>query len=120
MKTFIASICAFSLLLFLITWNVCFVNRTMDEMENAVRALPACEHASEALDELDARWQEKRTTLSLSVSYNEMRDLDVYLAQMRAAAAERDDLQFETARLMALDAIKDIRRLERITLTSVL
>ena len=120
MKTFIASLCAFALLLLLIAWNVRFVNSAMDELENSLLSLPTCENASAEIERIDAQWQKKRKAISLSVSYNELREMDVCLAQMSAAVKEQDALQFETARLMALDTITDIRRLERITLVNIL
>lgn len=119
MKTFIVAICTFSLLLLLIGWNVIFVNRAMNELEEIVSALPSCEKANGPLVQAETLWKKKRTALSLSVSYNEIRDLDVSLAEMRAAVEEGDALQFETARLTALGAIDDIRRLERITPSSI-
>ncbi len=119
MKTFIVAICAFSLLLVLIGWNVFFVNRTMNRLEEDIISLPPCEEADDALTRAETLWREKRTMLSLSVSYGEIRDMDVSLAEMRAAVTEGDTLQFETARLTALGAVDDIRRLERITPSSI-
>lgn len=115
MKTFIVSLLIFSLLLVLIGWNVVFVNSTMDKLEQTIKEMPACETASEALQRAEMLWHEKRSTLALSVSYGEIRDVDVSLVEMRTAVNAGDTLQFETARLTALDAIDDIRRLERIT-----
>ena len=119
MKTFIVALCAFSLLLALIVWNVIFVNRTISTLEKDITALPACDKASEGLEKVTVFWRKKRTLLSLSVSYGEIRDMDVSLAEMRAAATEGDTLQFETARLSALGALDDIRRLERIFPSSI-
>ena len=120
MKTFIASLCVFSSLLLLIAWNVRFVNRATEELETQIQTLDFRESASEKVEQLDAKWQKYRKVLSFSVSYNEIREMDVCIAQMRAAAKEQDAVQFESARLMALDSIKDLRRLERVTLTSIL
>ena len=120
MRTFIASLCAFALLLLLIAWNARFVNAAMDELEHGIRSLPSCESANTQLEHIDTQWQKRRKVISLSVSYNELREMDVCLTQMRAAVKEQDALQFETARLMALDTIMDIRRLERITLINIL
>ncbi len=119
MKTFIIAICTFSLLLGLIGWSVFFVNSTMNELEREITSLPPCAEADGALAQAEAFWREKRTALSLSVSYSEIRDMDVSLAEMRAAVTEGDALQFETARLTALGAVDDIRRLERITPSSI-
>lgn len=119
MRTFIISIFTFSLLLLLIVWNMIFVNRAMDQLEREILALPACKNASGALEQAEALWCKKRTVLSLSVSYSEIRDLDVIFSEMRAAVSEGDTLQFETARLKSLGAIDDIRRLERITPSSI-
>ena len=119
MKTFIVSICMFCILLALIVWNVIFVNSTMSELERQIASLPSCEEAGDALTRAEALWQDNRTALTLSVSYGEIRDMDVSLAEMRAAVSQGDVLQFETARLTALGAIDDIRRLERISPSSI-
>ena len=118
MKTFIVALVVFSVLLTLIILNALFVNRAMDKFRSDILALPACDEI--ALSDVVAAWESYYTLLSLSVSRNEMRDMDVWLAEMRVAAKRDDALQFETARAKALDSIDDIRRLERIALSNVL
>ena len=118
MKTFIIALVVFSVLLTLIILNALFVNRTMDELRAAILILPACDEI--ALVDILTSWKNHYTLLSLSVSRNEMRDMDVWLAEMRIAATRGDTLQFETARAKALDSIDDIRRLERIALSNIL
>lgn len=119
MKTFIVSLLIFSLLLITIARNAIFVNGTMDKLEQTIKEMPTCETASDMLREAETLWREKRSALALSVSYGEIRDVDVSLVEMRAAIDAGDALQFETARLTALGAIDDIRRLERIAPFSI-
>ncbi len=118
MKTFIVALAVFSLLLCVIILNALFVNRSMNELEDAVSSLSPCD--ATALSEVTELWEKRYTLLSLSVSRNEMRDMDVWMAEMRIAAERSDVLQFETARAQALDSIGDIRRLERISVSNIL
>ena len=120
MKTFYVSLLIFGALLALITWNTIFVNRSMGELEEAILALPDCNEANGPFDRVKERWQALYRPLAFSVSFEDLRNMDAYLFQMKTALKEKDALQYETAREGALNTIHSIRRPEQFSLTSIL
>ncbi len=120
MKTFFIAIAIFALLLGVIVWNSFFINRTMDTMEAALEALPACESAAGALEDLETYWEKRHALIACSISFDEINQMDTCLAQMRAATQQKDALQFETGRLLAQRAVEDMRRLERFAFDCIL
>lgn len=120
MKTFIGALCAFSLLIALIVWNGFFVRTTTRELEKTLSSLPSCEEAEDAVEELHAYWEERHLRLSLSIAFADIHNMDVCILEIKAAVQNKDALQFESARLLALDAIEDMQRLERITWDCIL
>ena len=115
MKSFWIMLCVFVLMLGGIAVNCVFIDRTADKMERAIAALPEVSEAGKtgALSELEAFWQKRRTAVSISISFNDIRAIDNHLAQMRAAAEVGEDSDYETARQLALSAVAHMRRLER-------
>ena len=120
MKTFIASLCAFFLLILLIIWNSFFVRSTTRELERSLSEMPICKEAEEAVERLYSYWEKQHLRLSLSIAFADIHNMDVCVLEMKTAVQNKDALQFETARLLALDAIEDMQRLERITWDSIL
>ena len=120
MKSFWIMLCVFVLMLGGIAANCAFIDRTADRMEQAIAALPEVGEAKEALDEIEAFWQRRRTAVSVSISFNDIRAIDNDLAQMRAAAEVGEDSDYEVARLLALSAVVHMRRLERFSLECIL
>ena len=113
-------LCVFALMLGGIAANCVFIDRTADEMERAIAALPQVTEAGDALDEIEAFWQKRRAIVSLSLSFNDIRAIDNDLAQMRAAAEVGEDSDYETARQLALLAVAHMRRLERFSRECIL
>lgn len=111
---------AFALMLGGIAANCVFIARTANEMERAIAALPEAGEAKEALDEIEAFWQRRRTAVSVSISFQDIRAIDNDLAQMRAAAEVGERSDFESARRLALSAVAHMRRLERFSLECIL
>lgn len=113
MKAFVISLCMFGALLSTILLNCLFVDRTMDTLEASLAALPACTEAREAVGALEQYWTKRHNELSFSISYNEIREMDNCITQMRVAAQAEKDYEFELARALGFDAIRHMRRLER-------
>ena len=120
MKSFWIMLLVFAMMLGGIAVNCVFIDRTADKMERAIAALPEVGEAEDALAETEAFWQKRRTAVSISISFNDIRAIDNDLAQMRAAAEVGEDSDYETARLLALSAVAHMRRLERFSLECIL
>ena len=113
MRVFVISLLAFALLVGIIVGNCFYVSITTDNIKQALLQLPKVTEADSALTQLETYWQMRRTEISFSVSFNEIRDMDNCLIQLRTACACADDYEFELARALALKSAERMRRLER-------
>ena len=120
MKTFYVSLLIFCALLALITWNTLFVNKSMSQLEEAILALPDCDEGWDPFERIQERWYALYRPLSFSVSFEDLRNMDAYLFQMKTALREKDALQYETAREGALSTLRTIRRPEQFSLSGIL
>ena len=119
MKTFITSLCLFALLIGAILFNCAFVQRTVTELEGALRALPECEEALADVQALEAYWDKCHNELSFSISFSEIKAMDDCIIRLRVAAEQRERYEFELARADAFDAVDHMHRLERFSLDGI-
>jgi hypothetical protein len=120
MKTFVLSLCVFGTLLLTILFNCLFVDRTMDTLELTLETLPACEEATESVEALTHYWERCHNELSFSISHSEIREMDNCILQMRIAAQSNSSYEYELARALGLEAIHQMRRLERFSWDGIL
>ena len=120
MKTFFATLGVFVLLLALIVINCLYISHTMRVLEQQLLALPYASERVSAVDELERFWKTNRTLVGISVSYNDIREMEKCLIQMRTAATQEDELSFENARMQALCELQHMRRLERFSAENML
>ena len=119
MRSFIIALCIFALLILAIIFNGIFLRSTTGEMEAALRALPVAEEG-EALLALENYWKNKRTGMSLSISFDEIRKMDELLIELRIAAQCKDENSFLLSRAQALEAVARMRRLECFSLEALI
>ncbi len=113
MKVFILSLCVFALLIGTIVGNCFYVSKTTEYLEQALLQLPVASEADTALAELEDYWYVRRTEISFSISFSEIAEMDSCLIQLRTAADNGEDYEFELARMLAIKNIEHMRRLER-------
>ena len=116
MKTFYASLAAFALLIALIVCNGIYVRRTTAELE----MLLSKGADATAFSKAESKWQEHKRLLSLSVSYEEMRELDNQFLAMRAAKNTNSTVTFEKARLLAVESLAHIREFEEFSIDNLI
>ena len=120
MKTFYASLIVFFLLLALIACNGHYVKRTTAELETMLSEHLQMPAETDALQKIEEAWQKRKRVLSLSVSFEEMRALDEQLLAMRAAVTTDSAADFETARLLAIEALVRIREPEELSIDNLI
>ena len=118
MKAFIASLCALAALLGVIAWNAVFIHHTAKHLEEHIKALEI--DSLDAISQLEQHWEEKKTLIGLSVSTNMIQAIDEHIAEIHAAAVQRDEAAFEAASRLALVAIERIRHHERCSIDNLL
>lgn len=119
MKTFVASLIFFALLLGAICWNCIFINSMADEMNRRVTEIPSYADAKDALDSLSAYWEKRHAIASLSVSYEVLYEVEENLSDLRSAAAQNEESDFEEARSRVLVSIRQLRRLEQFSIENI-
>lgn len=116
MKTFYASLAVFALLLLLIFCNGRYVRHATEEME----ALLSNATQTEELNEIESAWQVRKRFLSLSVSYEEIKEVDQKLCIMKAALDTGSAESFEEARALAIEALTRIREFEKLSIDNLI
>lgn len=119
MKVFVASLILFVLLLGVIWWNYIFINSTADEMNRKVTALPSCAEAEEAVDALADYWEKRSAIAGLSVSYEVLYEVEENLSDLRSAATQNEEFEFEAARARVIVSIRQLRRLEQFSIENI-
>lgn len=119
MKSFYVSLCAFTLLLAVIVCNYGFINQTADELEYRLTALDV-NTAKSDIAELNALWEQKRILMSFSIPNAEIQGFQERLTALQYAVCFCDPAEFERCRALALGALSDLRRLEKISAENLL
>lgn len=119
MKTFWAALVLFAVLLGAVVLNFFHINHVADELNRQLDALPACEQASEALEEMYRYWDGHKKCASLSVSYEVLYKMEENITDMRSAVAQKEENEFEKARALMRISIRQMRRLEKFSVENI-
>ena len=122
MRALIIIIVIFSLLCAAVTFNFMFINKVSDELSVLAHSLdysnvPKCERT---LGEIDSLWEKSSDIFSLSVNFREIDYLGETLLSLSSALEDRDERDFERYRLLLIDAIDGVRRLEKLSLFNII
>lgn len=120
MKTFYASLIVFFLLIALIVCNGVYVKRTTAALEALLSEISQMPSSAESLQAIEEKWQSSKKILSLSVAFEELRELDAQLLSMRAAVSTGAAADFERARLLAMEALIRMREPEELSMDNLI
>ncbi len=120
MKTFFASLIVFFLLIAIIVANYFYVNHTASVLSDMLEALPDCENAEAQTEALLAYWSREEGCLGLSIPFEELQQAANVFLELHHAAREKDRYEFEKYRLLAENAVDDLRRLEEFKINNLL
>ena len=119
MKTFYVTLAVFATMLGIIIWNACYVDRTAEELNALLDALPPCEQSAQSTETLRAYWDKHRDIIALSTSFDDVIALDNCIIEMQTAAQEGEGGEYEKNKALAYAAIARIRRIERLSIDSI-
>lgn len=122
MKSFIATLIIFVLLLVIIVFNFFYINRVGDNMTEMVNALEFYDSTGckAGLERLYGYWKDNEAKVSLSVSYIELNSVDDNMTKMISYFECDDRTEFECSRASLLNAIEEMRRLEAFSIKNIL
>ena len=121
MKSFIITLIIFSALLGTIATNFFYINKVGDELKEKAETLDISniEECKAQLDELYLYWKDNETMISFSVSYTELNCVDDNITKMMTYLEHNDIVNFECYRASLLNAIEEMRRLEKLLLKNI-
>ena len=122
MKGFIISLTLFLLLLSVIIINAIYINEGIDRLTASAESLGSFDSSnfSDNLDKLEESWDEFRAIADISCSYSELNKIDTALYQLRAYAATESLEDYEATRATLVLLLRDLARLEKITLKGLI
>lgn len=122
MRTVIITVVSFLILCLLMTLNRNYIRTTADELTRLTDELDFSdkENCLKTLDELDALWEKSSTVFSLTVSFREIDYLGETLLSLRASFESANEHEFERYRLLLVDAIEGVARLEDFSIINIL
>lgn len=118
MKAFFISLLLFILLIGGIVGNAVYVHRVTDRLLQSLDAISFSSSEAE-WDELEDYWDRHRAFVALSISYRELDHFSESLIALRAARDADSSFDFEIYHAIAVDAAREIARLERFSLENL-
>lgn len=109
MRGFIAALLIFGLLICGIILNCTYITNTCETLQEKISALPPAKEARAATDALCAYWQAEQHKIGISVSLSTLDKLDTIFAELDYAATFGNEAAFEKCRVLALQAVKEIK-----------
>ena len=121
MRTLVAVLIVFVMLCIAMTTNFLYINKTADELTELVNSLSLDDtNCTYKINEIKNRWEKNSVIFSLSVSFKEIDYLGETLIALESTAKSKSELEFERCRLLLVDAIDGVRRLERFSIMNIL
>lgn len=114
-----------ALLLAVLLAGVAVNNKTVldfcREATEMINALPSADNigCAGAVAKLEDLWEDKRTAVSFSISYDDIERISEKLALLTSAAELGDDVEFEARRAELISAVYHAARLERPSFESI-
>ena len=109
MKSFIASLVIFTVLLCMIIWNCCYTVRICNRLEILIDNLPPAENASQAVRELRDFWEHESAKISISISLQIIHKADDCFTELQYAADYGDVATFEKNRYLAKMIVQELK-----------
>lgn len=120
MKTFYAALVIFLILLILIVCNGIFIRRTAKELEEKLQTLPPCEDAEAAVAALSDFWEARKTWVGLSIPNEIVRDMTDRMTEVAVAAKQKNSENFDLAIQLSINAARQLRYAEQISIENLL
>ena len=115
MRSLIATIVLFCMMILAATANFVYVNHVANKMTALADALPSVRepNCTEKTAELCKVWEKNAPIVGLTVGFLTVDKLSEYCETLHACAQVGDLYGYQTALTLLYDSIDDVRRLER-------
>ena len=121
MRSLIATIVIFCVMLLGATANFIYVNRVADAMDEFVDAIPDVGEplCVEKVTELCQKWEENAPIIGLTVGFLTVDKLTEHCYSLRSCAEVGDVYGYYTYLTLLKDSIDDVRRLEQFSVSNL-
>ena len=122
MKSFLISMVLFALLLLVIAWNFSYVNSTADRLLEMIEEMPSSpdDSALSPAEELSDFWHKRTNSIGFSVGYTVLDRVSEQAATLVTSAKYHDFFNYQLAKELLRDAVRDMRRLEQFSVGNLL
>ena len=121
-KDFIVSIILFSILVAVIIGNSIYTIKEVNILRDTVMSIPTIDspECQPLINSLRDRWRSFKKVARLSLNYNEINKMDCLIEEMSCHLSTQNNNDFEHARVMILNLLSEIARLERLSIDGLL
>ena len=121
MKDFVISIILFSLLISLIIGNSLYINNEIKLLNEAVKSVPEIDspECQKSINFLRDEWQRFKKIARLSLNYSEINRMDCLIEEMNCHLRNRNVNDFENSKVMILNLLGEIVRLEEVSVDGI-
>ena len=121
MKTFTIVLVVFFALCTAMLLNFIYINESADELTRLAESLSFDDPSvTKKTEELEQKWEKSSVIFSLTVNFKDIDYLGENLIALKSSAESHDRDEFERYRLLVIDAIDGVRRLERFSIINIL
>ena len=122
MRDLIISLVLFALMIGVIVGNSLFVNRSVRELIEAVEAVPDLnsDDCGLRIKELKLYWRNFKRIARLTLDYIELNRMECLIEEMECHRLTGNVNDFEHAKVMMINLLREMARLEKIDLNSVM
>ena len=121
MRDLIIALVLFCLLITGAVLNSAFIRTGVDTLSNEVTAIPSLDspNCKSEIDELRASWQKFKSTARFTICYSELNRMECLIEEMECHRRVGNVNDFEHARIMILNLLREMSRLEQISVSGI-
>lgn len=121
MKDFFIAITLFSLLVAIIICNSIYVKNEVSILRDAVRGIPSIDSPDCQLfiNSLRTKWRDFKKIARLSLNYAEINKMDCLIEELDCHLETKNGNDFENAKVMMMNILSEIVRLEEISVDGI-
>lgn len=122
MRDLIISLVLFTLMIGFIVGNSLFVQRNTRQLISALGEVPAVDapDCEKKIGEVRLYWRDFKKVARLSLSYSEMNRMECLIEEMDCHRRTGNANDFEHAKVMMINLLREMARLERLSLDGVM
>ena len=122
MRDLIISVILFFLLIAAIAGNSIYIRKETAELQEAVNAVPAIDapDCEKKIGELRLYWQDFKKIARLSLNYSELNRMECLIEEMDCHRQTGNMNDFEHAKVMMVNLLREMARLEKVSLDGVM